>query len=746
MVDRSENILVEFDYNNITIIDPNKVVDADKNVKERYVRQEDLVMYANLECNLLPRTKLAIGTANNDSIRTVSIAKINFLNPGNKGKLDNSYTDELTGKDTIKGNGVNQPKLNSIQNPNNSNDYYITQTMNSNGKAGSVDNGLLGIVSINVRQGLDFLPTISMRLVDIKGRALFEGGDNSPYAAFFNLPYPLFYLTIKGYYGKAVRLGLMLQNFTTTYNAADGNFNVDLTFYTYKYTVLAEVTMGALMATPHMYQSRLKVQSTKGGSSKSKVEDLVVERGYQKIRELYSEYKSKGMIPDDFPEITLMQMKERIENFIKNILDSFTKQNLDPLTDLDTYNGNLQDYQGNVFYYTPQSWFNTYMDSENFFILKNGGSRVYTFKAEINTSQKRSDAITKLKGLLDKYNALLAGNKTCGTKGKYTISGKETPCSIPNSIEYKIFTKQVQANDIDFVESYKAQKKSSQPTDLDISNFKSDLIKNNIFNSLDITNTDGGKQINYDYFIFEGTGKFIDLIDKISKDLKTKREEIQEKLTIALSELLQSKDNGIGFVPTIRNVLAVVFANGEAFLRLMDDVHTKAWEQRDNKIRKNVIFNKQIAGASADNKNSGDDVNQPVYPWPQVIKETTGENGQEKYELRYPGDNDIIGETKGFLNDVWPEIEFVEEFLRAFVQRESPPSPVAPTSNSLTEPKRVSLNAIEFPISNAVFNNKEDVKFFYEIYERVFFSSHYSRLSRVTNNVGDTNNITNIIK
>jgi len=37
MVDRSENILVEFDYNNITIVDPNKVVDADNNVKERYV-------------------------------------------------------------------------------------------------------------------------------------------------------------------------------------------------------------------------------------------------------------------------------------------------------------------------------------------------------------------------------------------------------------------------------------------------------------------------------------------------------------------------------------------------------------------------------------------------------------------------------------------------------------------------------------------------------------------------------------
>jgi hypothetical protein len=39
---------------------------------------------------------------------------INFLKPGDKTFLDNSYTDELTGKDTITGNGVNQPKLTSV--------------------------------------------------------------------------------------------------------------------------------------------------------------------------------------------------------------------------------------------------------------------------------------------------------------------------------------------------------------------------------------------------------------------------------------------------------------------------------------------------------------------------------------------------------------------------------------------------------------------------------------------------------
>ena len=79
MADNGENILVEFDYDNITLIDPNKLVDQDGNVKERLVKQEDLVFYANLECNVLPRTKLAVGSAMNDQQRTISVGKINFL-------------------------------------------------------------------------------------------------------------------------------------------------------------------------------------------------------------------------------------------------------------------------------------------------------------------------------------------------------------------------------------------------------------------------------------------------------------------------------------------------------------------------------------------------------------------------------------------------------------------------------------------------------------------------------------------
>ena len=48
MAIENENILVDFDYQNIIIIDPNKIIDNDGNVKERAVKHENLVMYANL--------------------------------------------------------------------------------------------------------------------------------------------------------------------------------------------------------------------------------------------------------------------------------------------------------------------------------------------------------------------------------------------------------------------------------------------------------------------------------------------------------------------------------------------------------------------------------------------------------------------------------------------------------------------------------------------------------------------------
>lgn len=771
MVGNNENILVEFDYNNITIVDPNKIIDEEGRAKERLVDSENLVFYANLECKVIPRTKLAIGVASNDAIQTVSVATINFLRQGNNEFLDNSYTDEITGKDTTKGLGVNQIKQDKINTTGKDPDSFIRQTLRTGGKPGAQDNAMLGITAINIRQDLSFLPVIDIQLEDIKGRALFESGDNSPYATFFNLPYPLFYLTIKGYYGKAVRLGLMLQTFNTRYDTYSGNFKIDLKFYTYKYTILSEINVGHMLAVPHMYKSRIQIQPTTSTSDNkfTKVENGVVERGYQKVKELYSEYKSKGLIADNFPEITVVQMKERLENFLKNELDKFTKENLKPLTDLNTYQETLQKYAGVVFYYKNASgneekaWAETYLDKTTPLILKNG-LQVYTFKKEYN-AQKKEDAKTKLRSIITEYNEKLNNNETVGSNGKYTIGGKSKNVSVPNKIKYETFIPNppVLPEDIDILKTYKVVTgKKEEPTEIQLKEFEAKLRADNTTSTTLITDENGNKTPVIDYFYFEtpttteieakinslpiiGGSSFIDEINKMGKQLSVFRNQIEEDLTKALSDFIQSSSSGIGFIPNMRNVLAVLFANAEAFLRLMDDVHTAAWNQRDSKDRRDAVLKPEVQSVSQDSLASGANEKLPIYPWPQVIRQTTGTDGHEIYELAYPGEPSLINQTKAYLPDVWPEVEFVEEYIYGLTERVSIPSNLNNTQNEQTEPQRVTLNAIEFPISNEVYGNKEEVKFFYEIYERVLFVTYYSRLLRSGNFIADSDKVSNII-
>lgn len=746
MVDNSENILVDYDYNNIIIVDPNKVVDVNGNVKERYVKQENLVMYANLECNVLPRTKLAVGSSNTTDIKTVSIASINFLKPGNKEFMDIGYTDELTGMKKVKNNGVEQQNIKDVNQNSKNNSYYFNQSSNLSGVERATDNGFLGITSINVRQNTSFMSTISVELEDVRGKALFEGGNSSPYAAFFNLPYPLFNLTLKGWYGKALKLPLMLQNFTSRYDTVNGNFKITLTFYTYKFTVLSEISMGALQATPHMYKSNVQIQKITGGpNTTTPVQDVVYEQGYQKIREMYSEYKSKGLIPDDFPEITLVQLRNRVENFITNILTSFVKQNLNPLKDIQDYENKILEYRYEI--YTSKSviqpsWFEKYMDNKNYYVLKNGGEKIYTFKLFYDTLEKQTNANNKLKQLLIDNNTTLNSNTTLGENGSYTINNVTKSSSITCNITINDFEKLIQDGDIDLQETYIQRNGGAIPTAEQLANLQKEL--QTTLNSIGSINLSSGEQNpKIPFYSFDGNGSFMDKINQILKTVKIKKEEIQTSLTDALAEKLQSKNTGIGFVPTIRNVLAVVFANGEAFLRMMEDVHSKAWDLRDEKVRKSAILGTK---PSSDNLNPGDNENTPIYPWPQYIVETTGENGRGKYEIRYPGESELIDQTKGFEFQYWPEVEFLEEFVRAFTETtQSKNQTPQEFSNEQTDIKRITFNAIEFPVTNVVYSNKEEIKFFYEIYERLFFVTNYSRLSRVNYDITTSDKISSLL-
>lgn len=748
MADSSQNILVEFDYNNIMVIDPNKIIDENGKARERLVKHEELQMYANLECKVIPRTKLLLGASNANDLRTISTSSMNFLNPGNKEYIDNAYTDELTGKDTLKGEGVNQKNINRVGSPNKSSEYYFTQTVKSGKNIGATDNGLLGMKSIRIVFNTSFQPTVNITLEDVKGRALFESGNDSPYSAFFNLPYPMFYLTIKGFYGKAVKLPLYLQDFNSTYKAESGNFSIDLTFMTYKFSVLTDVFMAELIATPHMYKSNVNVTPrTQSNSTKKTSETLIVSYGLQKIKEVYSEYKSKGLIPKDFPEITLIQMVINLDNFIKNVLETFTKQNLDPIGDILIYNKKLSEFKGTVSEYATNSWKEKYMDINNYWVIDDNGKKekLYLFKKEYSgatpndVSEIQKNAINELKSILAIYDSELKSNPVLGRNGKYKINNVPYNSEIPFTVSYDDFVvTSVPSNNVDFNETYRVQIGQT----IDDQKLRDLQIKfqNISTNPGRITDLNGRVLESFLFFRFTGTGSFLEKMNSVSKQVELKKQEIETKLTDALSDLIKNNKNELGFVPTIRNVLAVLYANTEGYLRLLEEVHSKAWQQRDSPIRKAAIFSKNTAGANPDVVSLDDKIKIPVYPWPQFISETSGDNGEERFIHKYPGDLDVINQTKAYLYDQWPEVEFIEEFTKGLTYKLYP-ADTNPTPNEVLESNRVTVNAIEFPSSNNILSNKEEVKYLFEIYERLILNSYYSKYSRATNSAFDLNNI-----
>jgi len=751
--DNSGNILVEFDYNNIIIVDPNKTIDGRGNVQDRLVDHENLVMFVNLEAEVLPRTKLAVGGSPQDVATTVSIAKINFLASNNKGNyLTTQYYDELTGLNTNKGTGQNQITETFMSEPNQK-IPYVKRTVVTNGIDGSLDNGLLGITSINVRLGTSFIPSVDIELEDVQGRALFQLGDNSPYAAFFNLPYPPFNLTIKGYYGQAVRYQLNLEKFNARFNSFSGNYQVTLNFKGYKFNILNEIEMGSLFATPHMYSTRYDIssgsnpkvstsvnaQSTgttpilNSNDTQLNVESIVTEKGYEKILEVYSEYKAKKLLTPDFPELTLAQFMNKIDLFETNVLETYPKANVQPLTDCRKYKAILKQFYGKV-YQDSNSWFNKWMNPKPL-IGKENNQMYYVFKQF--TADEKSNAQGELNNIIEKYKNEL--NESGGVLG----SNGRTP--IENSIQLT----DIIIKNFNFLANIDEQKTIESITGIVRPNLDSDVavkakeIISQLYKITIVTDPNAtSNQTSKNDILLEPIFRFDLFTTKVQvmeAEANRKLGEYETLITEDLARKLEDDRLGIGFLPTVRNVSAIIMASAEGFIRLMDEVHTNAWNKRNNDTRRRIILQNTSSAPSSDAKNnapkspseSATQSQIPVYPWPQFFVETPDDK-KGRFQLRYLADPSVVALTAGNNYSVWPEVEFVEEYLKGLTQKFDPPVSQAP-SNSSRITNLININAIEFPQNNLAYRNKEEIKFFYEIYERQFVTSHYTGLSRIKN-------------
>jgi hypothetical protein len=747
----NDNIFVDFDYQNIVLVDPNKTVNLDGTVQERQLHHENLVMYANLEAKMIPRTKLAVGQSLLDPIQTTPIASMNFLRPGGKTNLTNSYLDEITGLNSVSGKGTNQPGKN-IRSESKPDDFYITQnTLNRQ------DTGLLGIESIRVKNTRSMTPTVDIVLIDTQGRALFEKGENSEYAAFFNLPYPTFYLTLKGYYGKAIRYQLILTKFSAAFEGNTGNYRISLSFYSYKYTILAESQVGALFAVPYMYPTDFRVNSTAPqtgqvnsslasvGNTSTETNSIRTTKGYQTIKDVYKKYKAEGLISPTLPELSFPELRAKLEALEKNLQISFGQADFTPLSDVETYSRIVTKLNEDIT--GTDSWFTKYIDEQKPFVLKStlidGQQDVITWIYKENLRKDNQLAINAYNELVQRVTSSkidLDKNKTLGTGGSFTVDNKKYDSEIkdirklivynsfPNAIRPDVVRKTITSDQIDWTQTFILRNKREPSAD-ELAQIQ---INESLFFVAVETNDENNIILPTYNFVFEGKNNFSGIIDTLFGEISQKKEIIVLKLNEFLSKKIEG-DDGLGFKPTLRNIMAMIFASVEAFYRLMDDVHSQAWTQRLNPIRKNAVYDGTKTSVSSDSKDLVQRASDnglagiPVYPWPQYFVETNSENG-EQFELRYPGDPREISRTRANNFEVWPEVQFVEEYIRGLAQRANIETGPSGSQNEQNSIKRLSVNAVDFPMTNAPYSDYDNVKFIYEIYERVLIAVYYDRI------------------
>ena len=119
----------------------------------------------------------------------------------------------------------------------------------------------IGIEYINIRYNSWMFPEVDIKFIDLRGNALMNPmesrrDDRSKKGSFlnalFSFPYPLFRLTVKGYYGKPVTYKLTVRDVRSNFNASTGNFEISVKFIGYMYGYLNDLPMSYLLIAPYI--------------------------------------------------------------------------------------------------------------------------------------------------------------------------------------------------------------------------------------------------------------------------------------------------------------------------------------------------------------------------------------------------------------------------------------------------------------------------------------------------------------
>ena len=645
----SENILIKTDENNLIYVDPNSVL-VNNEVQPRSVSQEKLVMYANLEADIIPRTTLA-SDGDKNSLRTIAKGTLNFLSSqvgDNSNPNDRNFNTNWT-------EAYFEKKQKKDKDGNLVDDFYQND---GTGQSFGIDS-----ISIQVK-GANFIPQIVINFVDVRGKTLFDSPENSPYKAFFHIPWPIFYLTIKGYYGKAIRYRLHLVSFSSRFNSSTGNFEVTTKFVGSTYAFMNDIPLKAILNAPYMF-----IRTVEGSERFNEQTGLYEKKalksskGYQILKSVYSEMKQKKLIPEDFPVKTLREICALASTLDKRLEQQIFDQVIDPqvLEGLRSYREDLKNFEISV-----NGWRN-----------KNLDLTLYSDQFTINSEVTRGYAL-KIKNKLDLSSV--------------------TGATVNNTLEgiIKTYTEKLKTHQTVFNNNTKKKKV---------------VINTKILsNTLPPIGNYIGKLASDPSKVYILHDKLISDIQSLKKVFFEQNSKIEKEIEKEMNTIIKNPSMGFGFEPTVRNLFAILLANAEVYVRLMKDVHNDAFNIANER--------KDIVG-----KFSDESIGDSIYPWPEIKKTTPGD---KQRVIAYPGEPELQDKLKSYNSLLWPEVYFLEEFLGVSTNVKDPLVEKEGGVNDLQyifpsnedESKVKEVSQLFVTQETLAYSNRTPVLFLYEIYER----------------------------
>lgn len=470
----------------------------------------------------------------------------------------------------------------------------------------------LGIKDIQIEFNSAYAPLIVITFVDVRGK-LFEMGKDSPYSVFFELPYPIFNLTVKGYYGKAVTYRLHLTKFNGKFDYSSGSFEVQCNFIGYTYAFLSDIIMGHLKGIPYTKRGAEKVKQKKEGD-----QGKHIFLTFQELNDVTKSIDGKVMkLKDSNPQLKAIKKSEEVMNKLKNFKNSLNSNLIAVgssrrITDSNTLGFYPLKTNDMGFGQTQQNNLGDVDEDPLKIDINNYNTVIAAEIKELNADDMLDD-----------------GYKL--TEDKFLISEKKT-----------IYNK-ITKNDFNgFVEQYVQNTKS---TDRYVDKLGSDKIKYDKFK----VGVDAINPSTVGEFIEFKVIDMIDAFDEIDALIKKIENEVKNTIPILGESVLNDSElftyDGKYFNPTIGNLINLICDHVDIFLDCIRDVAIDA--------EKNLGIRTEDLARVKDNLDKIDGNLGNLKAFPSYTVEVDGA---------------MVDQWIGNLAPNIPEVKFIEDLLEGIIK------------------------------------------------------------------------------